>query len=109
MQVPLDEGEDTTIYGVFRSIDNGKNWLRTSSGLPNRPVTSFTVSENIVFAGTDKGIYYSTDEGEKWNILDSTDIDAKCLLVNKKLLFAGTAHYGVWRRSIPAVFPDVVK
>jgi len=62
----------TSGQGVLRSADGGDNWRRISidQGLhsdavvrclavhPNKP--------NLIYAGTDKGIYTSPDAGEHW-------------------------------------------
>ncbi|MQF67837.1 hypothetical protein FIM07_05305, partial [SAR202 cluster bacterium AD-802-F09_MRT_200m] len=67
----------TSGQGVLRSPDGGDSWRRISidQGLhsdavvrclavhPNKP--------NLIYAGTDKGIYTSTNAGENWALLDN--------------------------------------
>ena len=44
--------------GVFRSVDAGKSWTSLDDGnLADREIRAITAIENIVFVGTDKGLY----------------------------------------------------
>ena len=70
--------KDQTIYAgmfyqfhstVFKSTDNGNSWVRSGNGLP--PNTTFIdgmgiIGDNVV-AGTDNGLFYSTDQGDSWH------------------------------------------
>ncbi len=45
-------------------------WIASGSGIPDIPVNSFAidpVNTNILFAGTDIGVYVSIDAGANWN------------------------------------------
>jgi len=54
--------------GVFESTDQGTNWQKRSSGLPNTYIYSLATRGSNLFAGTVwKGIYRSTDSGATWN------------------------------------------
>ena len=55
-------GEDTAIYlalakGIFRSEDAGKSWMPLKDGLGRRKIRVLAAVKNIVFAGTDDGLY----------------------------------------------------
>jgi photosystem II stability/assembly factor-like uncharacterized protein len=53
--------------GVFRSSDNGQNWVASSQGLGNRFVSGLDGDgSNLVLAGTQQGLYRSTDAGQSW-------------------------------------------
>jgi len=53
--------------GVFRSGDNGENWVRTSSGLTNQTISSIAINGADIFAGTSgDGVFRSSDNGENW-------------------------------------------
>jgi photosystem II stability/assembly factor-like uncharacterized protein len=55
--------------GIFKSFDAGRHWVPVNSGLSTSKVYAIAVSANfpdIVFAGTDKGVYKSTSGGETW-------------------------------------------
>ena len=95
-----------TVFGIFRSKDNGVNWdhiyeeyLQTSYGTSLVSIEDFAVSEDEkIFAGTNHGIILSQDEGNTWTFLESTG------LVNKRIscveispsgyLFIGTIGAG---------------
>lgn len=56
--------------GVYRSEDYGATWVESNEGLFNADVSSVLVSpvnENILIAGTDAGLYVSTNRGNEWN------------------------------------------
>jgi hypothetical protein len=54
--------------GIYRSMDNGANWMQINNGLINMGVVSLTIDSNgIVFAGTvGDGLFRSTDNGTNW-------------------------------------------
>lgn len=62
--------------GIYKSIDNGKNWRRLTVGLPKNHMGRIglavsTIKPNVVYAtiearGKEKGFYRSTDRGESW-------------------------------------------
>jgi hypothetical protein len=52
---------------LYRSTDNGTTWTKIDSLLPARvSVGALAVSENILFAATNHGVYSSTDVGSTW-------------------------------------------
>ncbi|GJQ63228.1 MAG: hypothetical protein SCALA702_22810 [Melioribacteraceae bacterium] len=55
---------------VVVSEDLGKSWKKIVSDLPERgsvyALDEDHVNENLLFAGTEFGFYYSPDRGEKW-------------------------------------------
>lgn len=64
LYTPINEG---TGYGVFRSTDNGLNWIEVNAGLTNLKVIALYVFDNNLFAGTDgDGVFLSNDYGESW-------------------------------------------
>ena len=81
--------------GVMKSADGGDSWrrvgieqglhsdamVRTLASPPNQP--------QVVFAGTDKGLYRSDDVGEHWGLVDSALSD-----------------YTVWALAIDQEDPD---
>jgi photosystem II stability/assembly factor-like uncharacterized protein len=60
--------DDFTAY-VYGSTDYGKTWKDISYNLPGGPVNVIREdpkNENILYAGTDLGIYASLNRGESW-------------------------------------------
>ena len=59
---------------AFHSTDFGKNWTSISNGLPNEAVNVIKEdpqTENLIYLGTDKGLYVSFNSGKKWTTLGS--------------------------------------
>jgi hypothetical protein len=52
-------------YGIYLSTNNGQNWASINNGIPSVYWTIYALCTygNHVFAGTDGGIYHSTDNG----------------------------------------------
>jgi hypothetical protein len=59
-------GNTASFGGVYRSIDTGLTWNRTSQGLGDTNVFSLLVVGSKLFAGTESGLYVSTNEGANW-------------------------------------------
>lgn len=55
-----------TNAGIYRSTDNGVNWLQVNNGLSNLTVVSFLLNGTTLYAGTADGIYNSTNNGNTW-------------------------------------------
>jgi photosystem II stability/assembly factor-like uncharacterized protein len=53
-------------HGIFLSDDGGVSWTSVSNDLGGNPVRSLIDIDGILLAGTDHGIYRSTDRGEQW-------------------------------------------
>ena len=54
---------------VYLSEDNGANWQDISANLPQSPVNVIledTENENLLFVGTDNGLFVSLDKGKNW-------------------------------------------
>jgi photosystem II stability/assembly factor-like uncharacterized protein len=55
---------------LFKSVDAGKTWTSIKSNLPaNWPVWSIAedhVNKNLLFVGTEFGLFFSVDGGAKW-------------------------------------------
>jgi photosystem II stability/assembly factor-like uncharacterized protein len=90
---------------VYESTDNGANWKNISSGLTNRDITSFALTDSVLLGGTEYGgVYRSTDNGASWHEAN-TGLPAQCGLSVTSLalsggnLFAGTWGGGIFRSS----------
>lgn len=58
---------------VFVSEDYGATWKKISGGLPKEPVNIVREdpeNENLLYVGTDHGLYVSLDRGSSWMALD---------------------------------------
>jgi photosystem II stability/assembly factor-like uncharacterized protein len=83
-------------YGVYKSTNNGLNWIQTDSVPPNNIIETFATKDNFIFAGN-YGIYYSTNEGNNWIQGGLNNMHIISLAVKENYLLAGTAPYhGIW-------------
>lgn len=78
--------------GVYKSLDSGKTWSPSAEGMINgTPVYCFIQKDGNIFAGTDDGVYISTNDGVNWaktsTVLDERVIS--CFCVNGNTIFAG--------------------
>jgi hypothetical protein len=93
---------------VLISSDSGLSWANISNGLPydefstGGGVTSLLSVDEKLFAGSEFGIYLSTNNGNSWTNETSglTNTKIQGLAFQDGFLFAATAGSGVWRRSL---------
>ncbi len=65
---------------LLKSTDRGKTWTSIAGDLPERgsvwTVVQDFVNPNLLFTGTEFGLYFSTDGGKKWIQLSSLPVIA---------------------------------
>ncbi len=92
---------------VFKSTDGGQTWTNISAGLPNilmkQVVLKQNQSEEILFLGTELGVYYKVGSAD-WLPLgqDLPNVIINDLEINYTVdkLIAGTYGRGLWEISI---------
>jgi photosystem II stability/assembly factor-like uncharacterized protein len=55
--------------GVFRSTDNGDNWVQINQGIAGQGLYIYSLAINssgYIFAGTADGVFQSTVNGANW-------------------------------------------
>ncbi len=56
--------------GLYKTTDYGKTWTRINNGIPNgaftRVVREDEVRKDLLFAGTETGLYISMNGGQSW-------------------------------------------
>jgi len=90
-----DEGYDTlNSYGVLRSDDGGKTWIKMNKGLINQTVTSLTASNNSVFALTTNGIFKFSNNENLWKLLNKHPEMGYLSFIKtiNNILYAGTSE-----------------
>lgn len=86
---------------IYRSTDNGVNWVKINSSMSVVFVWSIVVnSSNHIFAATESGVYVSTNDGGSWTLtsLNGKDVRSLVITANGNLL-AGTWGYGVYKST----------
>ena len=87
---------------IYKSINYGKTWTNISSGIPagayTRVVREDPVRKDLLFAGTETGLYISWNGGKKWSpfqlnlpVTPITD-----LMIHKGDLLVATAGRSFW-------------
>jgi photosystem II stability/assembly factor-like uncharacterized protein len=95
---------------VLRSLDRGATWRRFPLGL-RATVSSLAIDpgeSTTLYAGTDRGVFWSTDSGENWTPLREglADLHVTSLAIDPQgsSLHAGTPA-GVFDRDLPVALP----
>ncbi len=89
---------------VYRTRDGGTTWTNMTMDLPNIPVNSVVHQEaygnDVVYIGTDAGVYYYTEESGKWNLysnlLPNVIISELEIHYPTRKLYAATFGRGIW-------------
>ncbi len=87
---------------VYRTHDYGKTWTDIAAGLPNDDFVSVvradTQREGLLFAGTDRGVFVSIDDGDHWQSLQRNLPTAwvRDLQVHGDDLIVGTQGRAIW-------------
>jgi photosystem II stability/assembly factor-like uncharacterized protein len=94
--------DDIRAY-VYRTDDLGKRWKDISKGLPAEAVNVIRedpVVADIVYVGTDRGVYVSIDGGDSWSALQGglPKVPVHDLVVHprERELVAGTHGRSIW-------------
>ena len=99
-----DRREDNIKPYIYRSTDNGKNWTLLVTDLPAAPVNVLRedpVNKNILYCGTDMGVYVSRDAGRSWQSIQGNlpaTVSVQDLFIHPRDLNMVIATYGrgVW-------------
>jgi uncharacterized protein (TIGR03437 family) len=87
----------TQYDGVYRSTDNGENWTRLRTGLPQSTffgVSGFAaIGSNLFLCSQGSGVYLTSDEGANWSAVNNgllTSLYVNALAANGDRLLAAT-------------------
>jgi photosystem II stability/assembly factor-like uncharacterized protein len=94
--------DDITAY-LYRTDDLGKHWTSISKGLPDEAINVVRedpVNPDVLYVGTDRGVYVSLDRGNSWQSLQGNlpNVPVHDLAVHprERELIAGTHGRSVW-------------
>ncbi|TGV01978.1 VPS10 domain-containing protein [Flavivirga rizhaonensis] len=98
---------DDFMVHVYKSNDYGKTWVEISSNIPASPVNVIKedpMNENILYLGTDNGVYVSFNQGLVWeafgNGLPSVAIHDLVVQPDAKHLLLGTHGRSIYKTDI---------
>jgi photosystem II stability/assembly factor-like uncharacterized protein len=94
--------DDDRVY-LYRSDDFGARWQSIADGLPAESVNVIredTVNPDLLYVGTDRGVYASLDRGHSWQALDGglPNVPVHDLFIHRRdrELIAGTHGRSAW-------------
>lgn len=86
-------------YGLYTSTDNGISWTQAGIGLNNRIVFSLTMFGNYLYAGTDIGVWRTSNNGAYWSLIGLNNNTIYSLASNQTRVFAGLHVSGLFYSS----------
>lgn len=96
---------------IYVSEDYGNNWTRLGLDLPSEPVNVIKEDphhENIVYVGTDKGVYISLDRGKTFmsTTADIPNVPVHDIVIQDqaKDLLIGTHGRSIYRADLEALY-----
>ncbi len=94
--------DDNRAY-LFATEDLGKRWRNIGGGLPAEPINVVRedpVNPEVLYVGTDRGVYVSLDRGSSWQSLQAQlpNVPVHDLVVHprERELVAGTHGRSIW-------------
>jgi photosystem II stability/assembly factor-like uncharacterized protein len=85
-------------FHLYKSLDHGHSWAEAGGGLPQSGrINALTIVGATAYAGTDDGIFISTDEGRTWSgsaLIPHARV--QCVTAVGQQVFAGTKQTGVF-------------
>lgn len=87
---------------IYRTHDGGAGWTRIVRGLPDREpvnvVREDPVRPGLLFAGTERAVYFSIDDGESWRPLrrNMPATSIRDLVIHRDDLVVGTHGRSIW-------------
>ena len=98
--------DDFTSY-IYMSNDYGRTWVNISNNIPTSPVNVIKEDpkkENILYVGTDNGLYVSFNNGKEWNSfkkgLPNVAVHDLVIQPTAKHLIVGTHGRSLYKANI---------
>ncbi|MGB9591074.1 MAG: T9SS type A sorting domain-containing protein [Candidatus Kryptoniota bacterium] len=82
--------------GVFICPLNGTSWNASINGLTNNYVNALVEFNSNIFAGTEAGVFRSTDNGQSWTQTSLNNVIVSAFAISGTILFAGTEGGGIY-------------
>ena len=98
---------------LFRSSNSGNSWTDIGQGLPDVPTSAICIdpsNSSYLYVGNDLGVYYSLDNGNSWNNMNSGIVGTALVMdlavspIENKLVVA-THGRGVYKIPLSSITP----
>jgi len=98
--------DDFAAY-LWKSIDYGKTWKDISSNIPCGPINVIREdpkNKNVLYVGTDLGVYVSIDGGNTWHVLannlPATFVHDLIIHPRENIMVIATHGRGMWAMDV---------
>ena len=86
---------------IFRTHDGGTTWVEIVNGLPNEPINSVKedpIRKGLLFAGSERAVYVSFDDGDHWQTLrlNMPATSIRDLVIKEDDIVVGTHGRSFW-------------
>ena len=87
---------------LYKTTDYGQTWTKITAGIPDggyaRTIREDPVRRGLLYAGTETGVYYSTDDGGHWEPLQLNlpRVSVRDLAIHGTDLIAATHGRAMW-------------
>ncbi len=87
---------------IYKTHDGGKTWTEIVRGIPQgepvRTIREDPKRKGLLFCGTERAVYFSTDDGEHWNPLrlNMPATSIRDLVIHQSDLVVGTHGRSFW-------------
>lgn len=105
----------TNVWKTSNLSNANPTWTAAATGLPQVPVSAFIIdplNSNTLFAGTDIGVYTSTDAGGTWTLLGTglprVAVFDMAITPAPRMLRIATHGRGMWQINLGAPSPVTV-
>jgi len=89
----------STSQGVFRSGDNGANWVSRSVGLTTLLTSGIVQAQSNLFVVGPGGVFRSVNQGDSWAPAGLAGVDVRCITAIGSTLFVGTNGAGLYKST----------
>ena len=98
-----DYRRDSQAAMLYTTDDLGANWRAISAGLPASPINVVRedpLMENVLYVGTDRGVYVSIDRAKSWNTyghnLPTVPVHDLVIHPREREVIVGTHGRSIW-------------